>query len=259
MVFPHQPVERYPDAHPEALEPVDPRNLGEPPTPEVVIVDAGCVWPGIRDRWAACLARAAADADLELAFAEARDWVNDVPRDRLVRALSRKTLLEPEVLHPLLTAIWRDFEDLAVEDQEVAAGDETAPGAAEALAALQAEGCRVLIEGPVPRALLEAWVDQLDWRRTGLVDGCLGTEDGAASGTPSGQMALQRLGLGPIGWVARVVASTAAAERAGEGDFSWVICLGCPAPKSSDQAVPVVQVAANLGEMLAALLAHELQ
>lgn len=244
------------DGDPECF---DPGRLAEPPTPEIVVVDAGCLWPGIRDHWATCLVRAAGDADLELSLEEAREWVNDAPRDRLVRALARQTHLGPEVLQPLLAAIWQDFEELAAADRGVGPGTDVAPGAADALAALQAEGCRVLIKGPVPRALLEARVDQLDWRRTGLVDGCLGAEDGVASGPPSASMALQRLGLRPIGWAARVVASTVAAERASEGDFSWVICLGCPAPSVAGEVVPVAQVAANFGEMLAALLARELQ
>lgn len=259
MLIPPQPFDArraVDDGEPECF---DPGRLVEPPTPEIVVVDAGCLWPGVRDRWTVCLVRAAGDADLELSFEEAREWINDAPRDRLVRALARQTHLGPEVLQPLLAAIWEDFEQLVAADRGCESCNGVAPGAADALAALQAEGCRVLIEGPVPREMLEAQVNQLDWRRTGLVDGCLGAEDGVASGTPSGSMALQRLGLRPAGGVARVVASTAAAERAAEGEFSWVICLGCAVPTPARSVDCSARSAANFGEMLAALLARELQ
>lgn len=228
----------------------------EPAVPALAVVDVGCVWPGIRDRWAVGLARAVTGADLELSFAEACEWIHDAPRDRLIQTLARKTRLEPQILQPLVSAIWGDFENLALADAHLPGGTGVAPGAPEALAALQSEGCRIFIHGPVARALLETRVEQLDWRRTGLVDGCLGTEDGAASGTPPGWRAGERLGRHPVHGVARVVASTAAAERAGADGLARVICLGCPPPRRSG---PPAQFVANLGEMLAALLAYELR
>ncbi|MFM8358692.1 MAG: hypothetical protein ACKOET_09045, partial [Verrucomicrobiota bacterium] len=155
-----------------ALDLLDSHGLAEPPIPEVAVVDAGCIWPGIRDRWAVGLARAAAGADLELSLGEAREWIDDAPRERLIRALTRKTRLEPHILQPLVSALWGDFEALALAGADHPADPGVAPGAAEALVALQSEGCRILIHGPVARALLENHVDQLDWRRTGLVDGC---------------------------------------------------------------------------------------
>lgn len=238
---------------------LDPARLAEPPVPEVTVLDAGCLWPGVRDRWATHLARAMADAEFPVSAEAARAWVDDAPRDHLIRAMAEQTRMSPEVLQPLLHAVWLDFEERVRVDGGTVHSAEVAPGAAEALAALQTEGCRVLVAGPVPRAVLGNLVAQLGWSQGGLVDGCLGDEDGVASGSPSSAAALNQMGCHPLGLAARVVASPAAARRSEAGNFSRLVCLGSVPPPDGRQPAPGVLAAANFGEMLAALLARELQ